>query len=113
MPRSHLGILATLTVAIRRIAVNLSLGWFCFLGGIIGAFRVATARKLYKSDFANQDGVITAEERKTEVPMTLLMRWVLVAACILIAVYGGMRIKDDHAWNPFQGGWGAAPSTQR
>jgi hypothetical protein len=101
------------TVEIRRDAVNLSLGWFCLLGGVLGAFRVATAKKFYKSDFANQDGVITEEERKTEVLMTPLIRWLVVAVCILVAVYGGIRIQDDHAWNPFQAGGGATPSTER
>jgi hypothetical protein len=29
------------------------------------------------------------------------MRWTIVAVCIVVAIYGGIRIQDDHAWNPF------------
>jgi hypothetical protein len=99
-----LDIWVTLTVATREAEVNISLGWFCLLGGALGAFRVATAKKFYKSDFANQEGVITEEERKTEVTLTPLMRWMIVAVCIAVAIYGGIRIQDDHAWNPFSNG---------
>jgi hypothetical protein len=81
--------------------VDISLGWFCLLGGVIGALRVATARKFYKSDFANQEGIITEEERKTEVTLTPLLRWMIVAACIALAIVGGIRIQNDHGWNPF------------
>ena len=82
----------------------MSLGWFCLLGGALGAFKVATAKKFYKSDFANQEGVITEEERKTEVTLSPLTRWAIVVVCIAVAIYGGIRIQDDHAWNPFANG---------
>jgi hypothetical protein len=94
----------TLTVATREAEVNISLGWFCLLGEALGAFRVATAKKFYKSDFANQEGVITEEEQKTEVTLTPLMRWMIVGVCIAVAIYGGIPIQDDHAWNPFSNG---------
>lgn len=84
--------------------MNISLGWFCLIGGALGAFRVSTTKKFYKSDFANKDGVITDEERKTEVMLSPLMRWAIVVVCSAVAIYGGIRIQHDQAWNPFSNG---------
>ena len=68
----------------------------------MGAVRVATAKKLYRSDFANQEGVITEEDYETEVPITQRKRTAIVAACILIAIFGIYLIQRDHNWNPIQ-----------
>ena len=76
--------------------------WFCLIGGAIGAFRTATAKQFYRSDFVNQDGIITDEDRKTLVRVTPLKRWIGVAICTLIAIYGGVQIQKNRAWNPFQ-----------
>jgi hypothetical protein len=84
--------------------MNLSVGWFCLVGGAVGAFRTAIAKKFYRSDFANQEGVITEADRTTEVPMTHLKRWLLVGICILVAVFGVLLIQKDHGWNPFRAG---------
>jgi hypothetical protein len=84
--------------------MNLPVGWFCLLGGAVGAFRIAIAKNFYGSDFANQDGVITEADRKTEVPPTPLKRWLLVGICILVAVFGVLLIQKDHGWNPFRAG---------
>ena len=82
--------------------MNISVGWLFLFGGLLGAYRCATAKKFYKSDFANQEGVIAEEDYKTEVPMTQKQRWAFVAICILIAIIGSIFIQRDHSWNPFQ-----------
>jgi hypothetical protein len=84
--------------------MNLTVGWFCLVGGAVGAIRIATAKRFYRSDFANQDGVITEADRETEFSMTPLRRWFLVGICILIAVFGLFLIQRDHGWNPFRAG---------
>lgn len=80
----------------------ISVGWYCAIGGVWGAIKIATAKKLFKSDFANQEGVIKAEDYATEVPMTPLRRWTIVGVCIIIAIVGLFMIEHDHNWNPFQ-----------
>jgi hypothetical protein len=82
--------------------MSFSTGWLWLLGGAFGAFRNATAKKFYKSDF-NGEFLGTEEDRKTEVPMTPLKRWGIVAACIVIAIIGIWLIQRDGNWNPFQG----------
>jgi hypothetical protein len=83
--------------------MNLSGGWFCLIGGIVGMIRVAIAKKFYKSDFANQEGVIAEKDYRTEVQMTPLKQWVIIGVCIVIAVIGVIIITQDHNWNPFSG----------
>ena len=85
--------------------MTLSVNWFnwaCLIGGTIGAVRIATAKQFYKSDFTNQDGVITDEDRKTLVRMTPLRRWVLVAICVLIAILGQCKSMEIMDGTPFR-----------
>jgi hypothetical protein len=49
--------------------MDISFGWFCLIGGIFGAIRNATAKHFNHSDFANQDGITTAEGKATEILM--------------------------------------------
>jgi hypothetical protein len=81
--------------------MNISLGWFCLVGGVVGAASTAIAKTFHRSDFANQEGVISGKEREAEVLMTPLRRWFLVGICVALAIYGVMRIQRDHGWNPF------------
>jgi hypothetical protein len=91
----------------------LSVGWFCLVGGTVGAFRVAIAKKFFKSDFANMEGVITEEDRKTEVQISHLKRWSIVGICTLLAVFGVFKIQQDRNWNPFQLEGQAAPAVNQ
>ena len=93
--------------------MSFSIGWFCLFGGVVGALRVSAAKKFYKSDFANTDGIIAEEDYKTEVPMTPLKRWMIVGVCVVIAAFGVFKIQQDRNWNPFQSGGGAAPVSVR
>jgi hypothetical protein len=79
----------------------ISIGWFCFIGGVLGAIRVASAKKFYKSDFANSDGVIADDDYKTEVLISPMKRWLIVGICVVVAIIGAWKIHTDHAWNPF------------
>ena len=85
-------------------------GWFCLVGGTLSALGMATAKKFHLSDFANSDGVITEKERETEVKITPFTRWMIVVVCIAIAIYGGIRIQENHAWNPFYNGDPTVPT---
>ena len=79
----------------------LSPGWFFLIGGAIGAVRVAIAKSFFESDFANLDGVITDEQRKTPVHITRARRWLIVLACLAVATVGCFLIHHDGNWNPF------------
>ena len=74
----------------------ISVGWFCVIGGVVGAVRVAIARKFSRSDFANMESVITDEDYKTEVKITPMKRWIIVGVCVIISVFGVFRIQQDH-----------------
>lgn len=79
----------------------ISSGWFCLVGGVLGAMRVATAKKFFRSDFANSDGVLNEEDYRTEVRVTSARRWIIVGISALIAVVGVILVQHDHNWNPF------------
>ena len=81
--------------------VTLSSGWFFLIGGATGAVRVAIAKRFFESDFANSEGVITDEQRKTPVHITPVQRWLIVLACIGVAIIGCFLIQHDGNWNPF------------
>jgi uncharacterized membrane protein YdcZ (DUF606 family) len=91
----------------------ISVGWFCLIGGVVGAFRVAIAKKFLRSDFANMEGVIAEADYKTEVHITPKKRWIIVGVCVVIAAFGVFRIQQDRKWNPFQSGGETAPTTVR
>jgi hypothetical protein len=79
--------------------MGLSLGWLLFLGGALGTVRVLRAKTF---SWANEvDTVVTEEDRKREVPMTPVKRWVLVTICLLLAIIGAVLIQRQHNWNPF------------
>jgi hypothetical protein len=71
------------------------------LGGIVGGIRVATAKKFFKSDFESSEYLIPAEDYKTEVHVSSLKRWVIVAICGVVALVGVFLIQHDQNWNPF------------
>jgi uncharacterized membrane protein YeaQ/YmgE (transglycosylase-associated protein family) len=79
----------------------ISTGWFYLVGGVWGAIASAIAKKFYKSDFANEDGVIPPEDYKTEVRITPTKRRIIVGICGALAVAGLLIIQHDHNWNPF------------
>ena len=70
------------------------------VGGVLGAVRVARAKKFFRSDFANSDGVIKEEDKTTEVRVTPMRRWIIVGIAALIAVAGANIVQQDHNWNP-------------
>jgi hypothetical protein len=82
--------------------MNVTGGWFLFVGGVIGAVRILLARKFHQSDFANLDGVITEKQHKTEIRVTLVQRVLLIIGCILLAAIGAYLIEKNHNWNPFK-----------
>ena len=69
------------------------------VGGVLGAVRVSSAKKFFRSDFANSDGVIK-EDKTTEVRVTPMRRWIIVGIAALIAVAGAIIVQHDHNWNP-------------
>ena len=82
--------------------MNLSFGWPLLIFGVIGAVRNATAKKFFKSDFQNTlDNVISKEDRRTEVDVSTLQRWSLVALCLTLAAVGAFFIQRAHNWKPF------------
>jgi hypothetical protein len=81
----------------------ISVGWYCLAGGIWGAIKVAIAKRFFKADFANLEGVITEEDRRTEVTITPMKRWLIVVICAALAILGVLWIQHDNNWNPFQG----------
>jgi len=86
--------------------VFISAGWLCVVGGVWGAIGCATAGKFYKSDFANQDGVIPEEDSTTQGAVSPKQRWGLTVLCIAIAIVGLFWIQHDHNWKPFRlDGW--------
>jgi len=88
----------------------ISAGWVFFLGGILGIVSVLRAKTF---SWSNSEFLTTEEDRKQEVPMTPLKRWILVGVCILIGAYGAIQLKRDHAWNPFPSGRGTPPASAR
>jgi len=90
--------------------MGLSLGWLLLLGGTLGTIRVLRAKTF--SWMNNVDTVIAEEDRKKEAPMTSARRWILVAICLGLAIYGGIRVQQDRGWNPFHKGGVSAPSSE-
>ena len=82
--------------------MHFSSGWIWLIGGAIGAFRNATAKKYHNSDF-NHEFYETEEERSAEVVVSPRIRWGIVAFCILIVLVGAWLIQRDGNWNPFHG----------
>jgi phosphotransferase system glucose/maltose/N-acetylglucosamine-specific IIC component len=81
--------------------MRLTTGWFLLVGGFVGTVRCAVAKKFYESDFANLDGVIADEQGRTEVSVTPVARWLIVAGCLLLTALGVILIQHAHNWNPF------------
>jgi hypothetical protein len=90
--------------------MSISFGWFCLVGGVLGAARVATAKKFFRSDFANSDGVVNEGDYTTEIRLTVVRRWMIVAVCAVIAVVGALMIQHDNNWNPFRYSDAESPS---
>jgi hypothetical protein len=81
-------------------------GWVFLIGGIAGVVRVWTAQTFSWADpeFSSE------EDRRREVPMTPLRRWILIAVCIGFTGFGVTRIQLDHDWNLFHSN--THPTTQ-
>ncbi len=88
----------------------ISAGWVFFIGGVLGIVTVLRAKNF---SWKNSEFLTTEEDRKQEVPMTPLRRWILVGICVLISAYGAVQLQRDHAWNPFPGGRAAPPTLTR
>jgi hypothetical protein len=73
--------------------MNISAGWFLLAGGVVGAIGNATAKRFFKSDFQNLDGVISEEDRRAVVPVTKIQRLLLVVICVLLAIVGVVLIQ--------------------
>jgi hypothetical protein len=80
----------------------LSFGWPLLVAGLLCAFSCATAKKFFKSDFQNTvDNDVSEEDRRTEVHVSVLQRWLLVALGMILAVAGAFLIQRAHNWKPF------------
>jgi hypothetical protein len=90
--------------------LQISGNWLFFIGGVVGIVSVLRAKTF---SWSNSEFLATEEDRKQEVPMTPLRRWILVGICVLISAYGAIQLQRDHAWNPFPAGRGATPSLTR
>lgn len=87
-----------------------SAGWILLIGGLVGFIAVLRAKSF---SWKNMEFLTSEEDRKKEVPMTPLRRWLLIIICILIASYGAIQIERDRGWNPFSnGGRPPAPLTK-
>jgi hypothetical protein len=88
----------------------ISAGWVFFLGGILGTISIFRAKNF---SWSNSEFLPTEEPRKQKIPMTPLKRWILVGVCVLISVFGAVRLQRDHAWNPFPSGREVSPTSTR
>jgi hypothetical protein len=75
--------------------------WFFLIRGATGAVRVAIAKRFFEPDFTISVYVITDEQRKAAVHITPVQRWLIVLACIGVAIIGCFLIQHDANWNPF------------
>jgi hypothetical protein len=86
----------------------ISPGWIFLIGGIAGMVTVTRAKMF---SWKNYEFLASEEDLKQEVPMTVTRRWILMAICFGLAVYGGTRVQQDRDWNPFHKGRVSAPSS--
>jgi hypothetical protein len=70
-------------------------GWVLLVGGISGIVTVLLAKTF---SWRNYEFLESEEDRKEEIPMTLLRRLILVAVCIGFAIWGAMWIQADGGW---------------
>jgi len=87
----------------------ISPGWVFLVAGIAGMVTVIRARTF---SWKNYEFLTSEEDLKQEVPMTMVKRWVLIAICFGLAVYGGTRVQQDRDRSPFYKGWVSAPSSE-
>jgi hypothetical protein len=97
------------TVDMNMQNLPISAGWVFLIAGIVGIVTVIRARTF---SWKNYDFLTSDEDRKREVPMTAARRWILIAICVGLAVYGGTRVQQDRDWNPFHKGGGSALSNE-
>jgi hypothetical protein len=77
-------------------------GWPLLVAGLLSAFGCATTKKFFKSDFQNTvDTNVSEEDRRAEVQVSIVQRWLLVALGLLVAAAGASLIHRTHNWNPF------------
>ena len=88
----------------------ISPGWVFLVAGIADMVTVIRARTF---SWKNYEFLTSEEDLKQEVPMTMVKRWVLIAICFGLAVYGGTRVQQDRDWNPFHRGGVNAPSSEQ
>jgi hypothetical protein len=78
-------------------------GWVLLIGGVSG---IVTALRAKTFSWSNFEFLRSEEDRKEEVPMTLLRRSILIAVCIGFAVWGVTWIQADGGWNMLKTGMG-------
>jgi hypothetical protein len=91
--------LGGVTVIMENLPI--SAGWVFLLAGIAGLFTVSRAKTF---SWKNYEFLASKEDLKQEVPMTLAKRWILIAICLGLVLYGGVRVQQDRDWNPFHKG---------
>jgi hypothetical protein len=79
------------------------------LGGISGVVTVIRAKTF---SWKNYEFLTSEEDRKQEIPMTMVRRWILIAICVALAVYGATRVQQDRDWNPFDKGGVSTTSSE-
>jgi hypothetical protein len=79
--------------------LTISPGWIFLGGGIAGMVTVIRAKTF---SWRNYEFLPSEEDRKREVPITMVRRLLLLAVCVGLVLYGLSRIQQDHDWNPFQ-----------
>jgi hypothetical protein len=87
----------------------ISAGWVFLIGGIAGIVTVIRAKTF---SWKNYEFLTSEEDRKQEVPMTMVRRWILIAICVGLAAYGGARVQQDRDWNPFHKGGVSTTSSE-
>jgi hypothetical protein len=87
----------------------ISPGWVFLIGGIAGVVTVTRAKTF---SWKNYEFLTSEEDLKQKVPMTMARRWVLIAFCLGLAVYGGTRVQQDRDWNPFHKGGISVPFSE-
>jgi hypothetical protein len=86
-----------------------SAGWVFLIAGIAGMVTVIRAKTF---SWKNYEFLTSEEDRKQEVPMTIARRWILIAICVGLALYDGIRVQQDRDWNPLHKGGLSAPSSE-
>ena len=76
----------------------ISIGWIYLVGGVVGLLTVLLAKSF---SWKNYEFLTSEEDKRREVLMTPLRRWILAGICSGFVIYGATQVQRDHDWKPF------------